>query len=46
MTVGIILYYADMPYWAQPAHLLLAAVAITQTMALLLQTKRNPLSKV
>jgi cytochrome c oxidase assembly protein subunit 15 len=45
MTVGIVLYYADMPYWAQPAHLLLAAVAITQTTALLLQTKRTALFK-
>jgi cytochrome c oxidase assembly protein subunit 15 len=45
MTVGIILYYAHMPAWAQPIHLLLAAVAITQTTALLLQTKRSPLFK-
>lgn len=46
MAVGIVLYYADMPAWAQPAHLLLAAVAITQTTALLLQSKRSKLSKV
>lgn len=46
MVVGIVLYYADMPAWAQPAHLLLAAVAITQTTALLLQSKRSKLSKV
>jgi len=41
MTVGIILYYAHMPAWAQPAHLFLAAAAITQTTALLLQSRRS-----
>jgi hypothetical protein len=30
VIAGIILFYADMPAWAQPLHLLLACVAITQ----------------
>lgn len=42
MTLGIILYYADVPAWAQPLHLLLAAVVFTQTVALVLQTKKIP----
>lgn len=37
MITGIVLYYADMPPAAQPLHLLLAAIAITQTIALLLR---------
>lgn len=41
MTVGIVLYYAGMPAWAQPLHLLLAAIALTQTVGLVLQTKTN-----
>ena len=39
MITGIILFYADMPAIAQPIHLLLASCAITQTVAVLLQTK-------
>ena len=39
MITGIILFYADMPAIAQPIHLLLASLAITQTMLVLLQTK-------
>ncbi len=40
MIAGIILFYADMPAMAQPIHLLLATMAITQTVAIWLQTKR------
>jgi cytochrome c oxidase assembly protein subunit 15 len=39
MITGIFLFYADMPAIAQPIHLLLAALAITQTIAVLLQTR-------
>jgi cytochrome c oxidase assembly protein subunit 15 len=39
MITGIVLFYADMPAIAQPIHLLLASLAITQTMLVLLQTK-------
>ena len=39
MATGIILYYAHMPAFAQPIHLLLASIAITQTMFLILTTK-------
>lgn len=38
MVTGIVLFYADMPAVAQPAHLLLACVAITQTFSIILQT--------
>jgi heme a synthase len=38
MLTGIVLFYAGMPALAQPLHLLLAALAITQTVGLLLQT--------
>ena len=38
MTTGIILYYADMPAIAQPIHLLLATIVITQTVFVLLKT--------
>ena len=41
MTTGIVLYYADMPAIAQPAHLFLATLAITQTMFIILNTKNN-----
>jgi heme a synthase len=41
MLAGIILFYADMPAAAQPIHLLLATVAITQTVAIWLQTKKG-----
>jgi len=40
MIVGIVLVYADMPAIAQPIHLLLASFAITQTISILLQTRR------
>ncbi len=39
MLAGIVLFYADMPAIAQPIHLLLASLAITQTINLILQTK-------
>ena len=39
MATGIILFYMDMPAAAQPLHLLFAALAITQAVAILLQTK-------
>jgi cytochrome c oxidase assembly protein subunit 15 len=39
MATGIILFYADMPAVAQPIHLLLASLAITQIMLVILQTK-------
>ena len=39
MTTGIILVYANMPAVAQPIHLLLASLAITQSISILLQTK-------
>lgn len=39
MIAGIVLYYADMPAIAQPIHLLLATMAITQTVNILLQLK-------
>jgi heme a synthase len=39
MVTGIVLFYADMPAIAQPVHLLLASLAITQTMAVLLRIK-------
>lgn len=38
MTTGIVLFSADMPAIAQPLHLLLASIAITQATAVLLQT--------
>lgn len=39
MVTGIILFYADMPAAAQPLHLLLASVGITQCVDLLLRSK-------
>jgi cytochrome c oxidase assembly protein subunit 15 len=39
MITGITLVYADMPAVAQPVHLLLASLAITQSVSILLQTK-------
>ncbi|MBC7936110.1 MAG: COX15/CtaA family protein [Rhizobacter sp.] len=39
MTTGIVLYYAHMPAFAQPLHLLLASVAITINMYLILKAK-------
>ena len=41
MTTGIILYYADMPAIAQPVHLFLATLAVTQTMFIILNTKNK-----
>jgi cytochrome c oxidase assembly protein subunit 15 len=41
MIAGIILFYADMPAIAQPIHLLLASLAITQTVNVLLQTQSS-----
>lgn len=41
MVAGIILFYAHMPAVAQPVHLLLACFAITQSFAILLQSKNN-----
>jgi heme a synthase len=38
MLTGIVLFYAGMPALAQPLHLLLAALAITQAVGVLLQT--------
>lgn len=38
MVTGIVLYYAEMPPFAQPLHLLLACIAITQTVSILLKT--------
>jgi heme a synthase len=40
-VVGIVLYYLDFPKEAQPLHLLLAALAITQCMFMLLNTKNT-----
>ncbi len=37
--VGVILFYADIPVVAQPLHLLLATLTITQTMYAILYTK-------
>jgi hypothetical protein len=39
MITGIVLFYANMPAVAQPIHLLLAALALTQTVSVLLQIK-------
>lgn len=41
MTTGIVLYYAHMPAFAQPLHLLLACIAITQTMYLIWKEARQ-----
>ncbi len=41
MVTGIILFYANMPAAAQPIHLLLATMAITQTFSILLQASPN-----
>ncbi len=39
MTTGIVLFYANMPAVAQPIHLLLAIIAITQGFSILFQAK-------
>jgi heme a synthase len=44
MITGITLYLAGMPAAAQPLHLLLATIAITQTTALLLQSRTNTIN--
>ncbi len=41
MVSGIVLYYLDMPAKVQPLHLLLATLAITQTMFMILYTKNT-----
>ncbi len=41
MTTGIVLYYLDMPAVAQPIHLLLATLTITQIMFAILYTKNT-----
>jgi cytochrome c oxidase assembly protein subunit 15 len=41
MVTGITLVYANMPAVAQPVHLLLASIAITQCTGILLQTKSS-----
>ena len=41
MTTGIVLYYLDMPAMAQPLHLLLATLAVTQIIFLLLFTRNT-----
>ena len=41
MLTGLVLYYLDMPALAQPLHLLLGTLAITQTMYALLYTKNT-----
>jgi len=41
VVTGIVLYYLDMPALAQPLHLFLASMAITQTMFILLYTKNT-----
>lgn len=46
MTTGITLYLADMPATAQPVHLLLASIAITQTVALFLQSDSRAIKQV
>jgi cytochrome c oxidase assembly protein subunit 15 len=39
MVTGIVLYKLDMPAIAQPLHLLLATIAVTQSVYILLKTK-------
>ncbi len=41
MTTGVVLYYLDMPAAAQPIHLLLATLTITQIMFAILYTKNT-----
>jgi cytochrome c oxidase assembly protein subunit 15 len=41
ITTGIVLYYLDMPAVAQPLHLLLATLTITQIMFAILYTKNT-----
>jgi cytochrome c oxidase assembly protein subunit 15 len=44
MITGISLFYADMPAAAQPIHLLLASLAITQTFYMLFQMKAGKIT--
>jgi len=41
MGTGITLFYANMPATAQPVHLLLATLAITQTFSILFQVRQH-----
>lgn len=41
VVTGVVLYYLDVPAAAQPLHLFLASMAITQTMFILLYTKNT-----
>lgn len=41
MVIGIVLFYAHMPAFAQPIHLLLATIAITQCVAIIAQMKKE-----
>jgi len=41
MITGIVLYEANMPAFAQPLHLLLASIAITQTMFIIWKIKKE-----
>ncbi|MFN0082957.1 MAG: COX15/CtaA family protein [Ferruginibacter sp.] len=41
VVTGIVLYYLDMPAVAQPLHLFLASMAITQIMFIILYTKNT-----
>jgi heme a synthase len=41
VTTGVVLYYLDMPAVAQPLHLLLATLTITQIMFAILYTKNT-----
>lgn len=41
VVTGIVLYYLDMPAVAQPLHLFLASIAITQTMFIILYTRNK-----
>lgn len=41
VVTGIVLYYLDFPAAAQPIHLFLASMAITQTMFIILYTKNT-----
>lgn len=46
MLTGVILFYASMPRAAQPIHLLLATLAITQTVSILLQLKNSKMEEL
>ena len=44
VVAGIILFYADMPAWAQPLHLLLACLGITQCAFIIFSLKANQIN--